>query len=171
MSIARPPIASFDDRFSDAAAGPMAWEQVVRVLEEAELYWLTTVRPDRRPHVTPLVGVWHREAACFVTGFAEQKARNLEHNRHVALTTGVNTWASGVDVVLEGQAARVTDRAALQEIADAYDSKYGSDWHWEVGDGVFGAGDDAGEVFRILPTKVLAFGKAPHSQTTFRFGS
>jgi hypothetical protein len=34
---------------------------------------------------------------------------------------------------------------------------------------VFGEGDDAVAVFRIEPAKVLAFAKAPHAQTTFRF--
>ena len=58
----------------------------------------------------------------------------------VALTTGNNTWAQGLDVVVEGAATGVTDRDALQAIADAYEAKYGSDWHFDVGDGVFGQG-------------------------------
>ena len=41
-----------DPRFSDPAAGPTAWPEVERLLEQAELYWLTTVRRDGRPHVT-----------------------------------------------------------------------------------------------------------------------
>ena len=40
----------------------------------------------------------------------------------------------------------------------------------DVGDGVFGSGEDAAAVFRIEPAKVLAFAKEPHAQTTFRFG-
>jgi len=163
------PTADFDSRFSDPAAGPTAWSDVARVLEDAELYWLTTVRADGRPHVTPLIGVVDDGAVHFCTGLREQKARNLEHNTHVAVTTGSNTWAQGLDVVVEGTAVRVTDRGDLQRLADAYEAKYGSVWHFDVGDGVFGAGDDAAAVFRIEPAKVLAFAKEPHAQTTFRF--
>jgi hypothetical protein len=142
---------------------------VADALERAELYWLTTVRGDGRPHVTPLVGVAHDGALHFCTGLREQKARNLEHSNRVALMTGNNDWARGLDVVVEGSAVRITDRDALQAIADAYEVKYGSVWHFEVGDGVFGEGEMAAAVFRIEPDKVLAFAKEPHAQTTFRF--
>lgn len=71
--------------------------------------------------------------------------------------------------MVEGTAVRVTDQGALQRLADAYEAKYGSDWHFDVGDGVFGTGEDAVLVFRIEPAKVLAFAKEPHAQTTYRF--
>lgn len=45
------------------------------MLDRAELYWLTTVRPDGRPHVTPLIGVALDAAAHFCTGLREHKAR------------------------------------------------------------------------------------------------
>lgn len=80
-------------------------------------YWLTTVRGDGRPHVTPLIGVLRDDAVHFCTGLQEQKARNLEHHPRVALATGSNTWAQGLDVVVEGTATRVTDRPTLQRLA------------------------------------------------------
>jgi hypothetical protein len=127
------------------------------------------VRADGRPHVTPLIGVVEDGAVHFCTGLREQKARNLEHRSQVALTTGNNTWAQGLDVVVEGTAVRVTDQAALQRLADAFEAKYGSVWHFDVGDGGFGTGEDAAPVFRIEPAKVLAFAKEPHAQTRYRF--
>ena len=102
MAMRSDPIARFDSRFSDPAAGPTAWPDAAAALERAELYWLTTVRADGRPHVTPLIGVYVDDAVHFCTGLREQKARNLEQNAHVALTTGTNTWAQGLDVVVEG---------------------------------------------------------------------
>ena len=162
------PKPEFDARFSDPEAGPTPWSDAVGALEAAELYWLTTVRADGRPHVTPLIGVVRGEAAHFCTGLREQKARNLEHSTRVALTTGTNTWAQGLDVVVEGTAVRVTDLDELQRLADAYEAKYGSVWHFDVGDGVFGTGEDAAAVFRIEPDKVLAFAKEPHGQTAYR---
>jgi general stress protein 26 len=163
------PTAHFDSRFSDPAAGATPWPDAAQVLDQAELYWLTTVRADGRPHVTPLIGVAQDGAVHFCTGLREQKARNLDHDARVALTTGNNTWDRGLDVVVEGTAVRVEDRDALQRLADAYEAKYGSVWHFEVGDGVFGAGEDAAAVFRIEPAKVLAFAKEPHAQTSYRF--
>ena len=163
------PSPEFDSRFSDPEAGPTPWSDVEELLERAELYWLTTVRADGRPHVTPLIGVLSDGAVHFCTGLREQKARNLEHSARVALTTGNNTWARGLDVVVEGTAVRVTDRDALRRLADAYEAKYGSVWHFDVGDGVFVTEGDSAAVFRIEPAKVLAFAKEPHAQTTYRF--
>ena len=161
---------SIDKRFSDPSAGPTAWPEVERALTSAELYWITTVRGDGRPHVTPLIGLWHDGAAHFVTGHDEQKARNIEVNDRVALTTGCNKWAEGMDVVVEGTAERISDNGVLQAIADAFESKYGSDWHFDVGDGAFESqGEAPAYVFRIEASKVMAFAKEPHAQTTFRF--
>ena len=151
--------SAYEDRqaLQRPAAEPTPWADTARVLEEAELYWLTTVRADGRPHVTPLIG-WRRTRPCTsAPGCDEQKARNLEHNAQVALTTGTNTWAAGLDVVVEGIAVRVVDRDELQRLADAYEAKYGSVWHFDVGDGVFGVGrgrrgrvpDRAGEGARL----------------------
>ena len=163
------PNVRFDDRFSDPESGPTPWPEVARALEQAELYWITTVRADGRPHVTPLIGVVHDGAVHFCTGPHEQKYRNLEHSAQVALTTGTNTWAKGLDVVVEGTAIQLGERDELQRIADAYEAKYGSVWHFDVGDGGFGTGELTGAVFRIEPAKVMAFAKEPHGQTTYRF--
>lgn len=165
------PTPRIDTRFSDPASGPTGWADAVRVLEEAELYWLTTLRGDGRPHVTPLIGVWHEDAVHFCTGPLEQKFRNLESNPQVALTTGHNTWAEGLDVVIEGRAVRVADQAVLQRLADAYEAKYGRVWHFDVGDGLFETGEHVAAVFRIDMDKVLAFAKQPHAQTTYRLSA
>jgi hypothetical protein len=161
----------FDSRFSEPGADATPWREAERVLDDAELYWLTTVRADGRPHVTPLIAVALDGAMHFTTGLGEQKARNLEHNAKVALTTGNNAWAQGLDVVVEGAAVRVTDHDALQRLADAFEGKYGAAWRFEVGDGVFlhSGREHSAAVFRVEPSKVLAFAKDPHAQTTYRF--
>lgn len=159
-----------DKRFSDPDAEATSWADALAALERAELYWLTTVRADGRPHVTPLIGVVADEAVHFCTGLEEQKARNLEQNDRVAITTGNNTWAAGLDVVAEGRAVRITDDGDLRRLAGAWEAKYGSEWHWEVGDGMFRHADGGGAaVFRVEAAKVMAFAKDPHGQTTFRF--
>jgi general stress protein 26 len=158
-----------DTRFSDPEAQPTPWSETEQALERAELYWITTVRADGRPHVTPLIGIFYDGAMHFCTGLQEQKARNLEDAQQVALTTGTNTWDKGLDVVVEGTAVRVTDNDKLQRLADAYEAKYGNVWHFDVVDGGFGSQNDVAGVFRIEPAKVLAFAKEPHGQTSYRF--
>ena len=111
--------------FNSENAVATPWERGRGVLRDAELYWVTTVRPDGRPHVTPLIGVWWEGALHFTTGATERKARNLAANPHCLLTTGVNTLADGLDVVIEGEAEQVTDPGERASVADAYVAKYG----------------------------------------------
>ena len=75
------------------------------------MFWVTTVRPDGRPHVTPLIAVWLDGALYFCTGPTERKAKNLLRNQNCILTTGCNKRNEGLDIVIEGQAVRVTDGA------------------------------------------------------------
>jgi hypothetical protein len=162
----------FDARYSQPDAEPPPWEQVSQTLAEAELYWLTTIRSDGRPHVCPLVGLWFDDRGWFTTGAEEQKAHNLVAHEQVALTTGTNTWSAGLDVVVEGSAARTTEPADLQRAAGEYAAKYGGDWAFTVrgdGLGMSDEGTPAG-LYVITPSKVLAFGKEPHSQTAYQFG-
>ena len=77
------------------------------------MYWLSTVRPDGRPHVTPLLGIWQDGALYFCTGPDERKAKNLARNPHCILTTGCNRL-DGLDLVVEGQATKVSDPAELR---------------------------------------------------------
>src|SRR5580704_14678369 len=114
------PRTEHDARFSEPGAEATSWEETLEAIMEAELFWISTVRPDGRPHVTPLVAVWLDDALHFSTGPDEQKARNLASNPRAALTTGANDWQSGLDVVVEGDAARVTDALQLDRLAAAW---------------------------------------------------
>jgi nitroimidazol reductase NimA-like FMN-containing flavoprotein (pyridoxamine 5'-phosphate oxidase superfamily) len=169
MSI-EPTTHHLDSRFSDPSSEPLPWETADRALAAAELYWLTTVRADGRPHVVPLVALWREGAFSFCTGPSEQKFRNLGANDHVAVTTGANAWKQGLDVVVEGRAVRVLGRDRLQPLADAYFAKYGAEWQFSCDDEWFDPGGMQAAVFEVLPVKVIAFAKSPHGQTTFGFG-
>lgn len=162
------PTGIVDRRFSEPDAEAAIWPDVERYLADAELFWITTVRADGRPHVTPLHGVRHDGARHFCTGEDEQKAHNLRVHDRVALTTGTNAWAEGLDVVVEGQATRVRERASLEALATLWGDKYGEEWRYEVGDGHFATSQSRALVFRVEAAKVLAFAKAPFAQTTFR---
>ena len=154
-----------DARFSDPKAVATTWAEAERVLETAELSWISTVRADGRPHVTPLVAVWLDGALHFATGPDEQKGVNIGANPQVTLTTGCNTWADGLDVVVEGEAVRVTDDATLQRLADAWKTKWDGRWEYEARDGAFHHDGGLALVYSVRPTKVLAFGKGTFSHT------
>jgi nitroimidazol reductase NimA-like FMN-containing flavoprotein (pyridoxamine 5'-phosphate oxidase superfamily) len=160
-----------DVRYGDPAATPPPWAEVARLLAEAELYWLTTVRPDGRPHVVPLIGLWHEEAFWFCTGDEEVKARNLAHSPLVAVTTGANAWTEGTDVVVEGVATRIGGLATMTVVADAIRTKYDGAWDFAATEDGLRQGDHPATTYRVRPSKVLAFGKDPHSQTAYDFGS
>jgi general stress protein 26 len=164
-----------DQRFSDADATPIPWSDTELLLEDAQLAWITTVRADGRPHVTPLVAVWLDGALHFCTGPGEQKGHNLAANAHVAVTTGCNSWDTGLDVVVEGEATRVTDRATLERLADAWTTKWDGRWTFGAVDGGFahdGADHDGSDapvyVYAVHPAKVMTFGKGAFNQTTYR---
>lgn len=62
------PETKLNPRFSSPGASAIEWSTGRKRIEGAELFWLSTVRPDGRPHVTPLISVWLDEAAYFCTG-------------------------------------------------------------------------------------------------------
>jgi len=167
------PAGEPDNRYGEDGVAEPGWPRVRGELEKAPLFWLTTVRPDGRPHVTPLIGVWADGSLFFCTGAHERKAKNLAENQHCVLTTGTNELNSGLDIVLEGDAIRVRDTARLQWIADGYEEKYGSIWHFDVHEDVFWQQDNNGGhdalVFEVAPVTVFGFGKGPYSQTKYRF--
>lgn len=158
------------ERFSEAGVPPTPWSQVEAVLESAELFWLSTVRSDGRPHVAPLPAVWHEGRLHFCTGADEQKAVNIERSPRVALTTGNDRWKEGLDVVVEGAAVRNGDDSRLQVLADLWRSKYSGDWDYEVRNGAFIHGEGAEAlVFEVSPVKVLSFAKGRFAQTRYTF--
>ena len=149
-----------DERFSDPGTEATGWAETARALEEAQISWLTTVRADGRPHVTPLVAVWLDGAVHFSTGASEQKYLNLTANPNVVLTTGRNSWDDSLDVMVEGAARRVTGRPALERLAEAWRQKWDGSWAYEATDNGFRQGDhDDIVVFAVEPAKVLVFGR------------
>jgi general stress protein 26 len=167
----RSPTTDLDPRFSDPEASPTQWTEARDRLAVAETYWLTTVRPGGRPHVTPIAAIWLDEALFFTTGITERKARNLETNQAVVVTTGNNGF-DGLDVVVEGEAIRLTDPAQLQRLADAYIEKYGEVFVFHPTDGGYTIAESTDLVlaFEVRPVKAFGFAKGdPFSQTRYRF--
>lgn len=165
----RQPTTELDARYSSALnPRPGAedvtatdWAEAERRLQAAEVFWITTVRPDGRLHVTPLIAAWHDGALHFSTGRGEQKAKNLAGNAQCALTTGHNSLSEGLDIVIEGSAEQVTDSARQDEVIAAFEAQYGD--HIASPEGVFhGFGDGIRQgddlLFAVAPGTAYGFG-------------
>ena len=76
-------------------------------------FWLTTLNTDGSPHVTSVGALWHKGSCWFQTGERTRKAKNVE--RDPRCTVSVAT--KGFDVMVSGEARRVTDAPIVAEIA------------------------------------------------------
>src|SRR3569833_685307 len=163
------PEARLNTAFSSPGATARPWTEVEQVLTTAKMFWISTVRGDGRPHVTPIPAVWDAGALHICTGDEEQKARNLVRDPRCVLTTGTPSIDTGLDEVVEGTAERVTGRDRLARLAALWKERL--NWDFQVGDVSFSdGGNHIGLVFAVAPAKVLAFGKGePYSQTRYRF--
>jgi nitroimidazol reductase NimA-like FMN-containing flavoprotein (pyridoxamine 5'-phosphate oxidase superfamily) len=145
--------------FSTDDARPLTtWAEARRRLEEADTYWLATVRPDGRPHVMPVLAVGVDGALHFSAGATTRKGKNLARNPHCVITVS----SPSLDLVVEGEAAKVRDDARLRRVAEAYASKY--QWQVTVRDGAFyadgapTAGPPPYGVYEVTPTAAFGFG-------------
>lgn len=125
--------------------GLLPWGWARERLTHSHDYWLATVWPDGRPHVTPVWGVWRDDALWFSCSRRSRKARNLDVNPRVVATTD----DPANPVIVEGEAQRL-ERASIAAFAGWCDTKYGTDY------GVEFFGDSNNACFRIDVTS--AFG-------------
>jgi nitroimidazol reductase NimA-like FMN-containing flavoprotein (pyridoxamine 5'-phosphate oxidase superfamily) len=144
--------------FGTTAALPTPWEEARTRLEEAQFYWLATVRPDGGPHVMPVLAVWVEGSLHVSAGPSSRKARNLAQDPRCVMTVD----GDDLHLVVEGAVERVRDEARLRRVADEYAIKYG--WQVTIEDGAFSAdgaptaGPPPYEVYELIPTRVFGLG-------------
>jgi general stress protein 26 len=166
------PTEKLDVRYSDPQATAVGWDAALARLAEAELAWIVTVRPDGRPHATPMVPVVHGAKVYFHTGRHEVKFANLDADPRVLVLAGDTAWQRGLDLMVEGVASPVTDAAVLRSVAGRYLERWDGRWVLDVDGGVASATAPDAEivVFEVAPTTVRAHAKGdPFGQTTYRF--
>ena len=144
-------------------AGFIPWSKVDQPLRALRSIWLSTTRPDGRPHAMPLWFLWDGRSLYFVTGRSTQKARNLESQPWVVVHAG-----DGDDVIiLEGRAERVSNDPELRRVDGAYGDKY-IDPHSGARATIFNAGDD---LYRVTVEHVMTWEYGVvGTRTDWRFG-
>jgi len=158
---------------AEDATTALSWSEAHTYLDGARTYWLATLRADGRPHVRPVLAVWADGALHSTSNPTARKARNVGRDPRCSITA----TSDSIDLVLEGEMARVLDETRMQRVAEAYKSKY--EWPVTISDGAFDApygaptaGPPPYQIYEFVPTTVYAFGTneelAPRS-TRFQF--
>jgi hypothetical protein len=141
------------------------WSEAETGLIAAKTYWLSTTRPDGRPHVMPVWGVWLDNRFYFSTSETSRKGKNLAANPNCTISTARHT----IDLVVEGTVALLTDEALAQTVAALYGPKY--EWPVTVrACGIYGENGDGGPLYVVTPTVAFGFGAtADFTATRWRF--
>jgi Pyridoxamine 5'-phosphate oxidase len=150
----------------DAGAAP------AREARNSRTTWLSTINEDGSPHLTAVGALWVDGTFWFQTGAGTRKGRNVERDPRCSVAVSV----SGADIVIEGDAARVTGKGDLVRIAKAW-----ADQGWpaepdDSGPGItapFNApsqGPPPWNVYRIEPrSAIVTLSDEPGGLTRFRF--
>src|SRR4051794_24801929 len=83
----RPHMKDYGVRPADEGTGLLPWSWAVERLNASHDYWVATVWPDGRPHVTPVWGGWMDDAVWFSCAPGSRKTKNLEHDPRCTVTT------------------------------------------------------------------------------------
>lgn len=167
------PISTRDlDRYGSAE---LPWSRPLDILvtdtNTVDLtFFVATVRRDGRPHSAGVGAIWVDGALYFTSGPDTRKSRNLAANP----ACSVSVRLRGIDLVLEGEAHRVTDSSTLERLAGEYRS---GGWPTSVEDDALtapysapSAGPAPWHLYRL--TLHTAFGVAtaePHGATRWDF--
>ena len=91
-------------------------------LRAEPIIWLSSVRPDGRPHLVPIWFVWDGATILFFSQPAAQKVRNLRHSPQVMLA--LDSADEGEDIVLLNGRAELLGTDAPQSTLPEYAAKY-----------------------------------------------
>ena len=124
----------------------LPWTDVEARLVDARTYWIATTRPDGRPHIAPVWGIWMDDGFVFETSSRSVKAKNLTANPSVVLHLDHTPTA----VIVEGAAEVVDDEATRRAYAAASKAKYDFDVEPYLA-------RDVSRVIRIAPRVAYAY--------------
>ncbi len=135
----------------------LPWAEVEARLKAATHVWVATVRPDGRPHTVPVDGLWVDGATWFGGGAETVKHRNLLADSRATL----HLPDAEAAVIVEGRCELIhPDAATVKRLRAASKERYGY---------APPASAYAGGVWRMRPTKVMAWTSLPVDATRFLF--
>src|ERR1700758_2170415 len=100
--------------------GLLPWKWANQRLAKSHNYWISTVRPDGRPHTMVVWGLWRQNTFYFSTGRDSQKSRNLKANPGCVVCNELANEA----VIVEGVAREVRETAMRKRFFRLYERKY-----------------------------------------------
>ena len=154
---------------------PIPWSRALEALESAErrneTSFLATTRPDGRPHMAAVGALWDNGKVYFVSGAGTRKSKNVVQKPECAIAMSL----TGIDLVIEGVAERVTDDEMLRRLAKRYVDQ---GWPATVKDGAFtapysapSAGPAPWDLYAITPRTIFGvLSDEPGGATRWRFG-
>ena len=139
---------------------------------DAQLFWISTVRRDSRPHVTPLVAVWDDEALYFCTGPEAEEGGQPRGEPAGGADDGLQRLAGRPRRGRRGRGRACGRRGQAEQAGACVARKVGRLLENRTDRRRFPPGGDGiAHVFAVRPTKVLAFGKGGFSHTRHGFPS
>jgi nitroimidazol reductase NimA-like FMN-containing flavoprotein (pyridoxamine 5'-phosphate oxidase superfamily) len=145
--------------------GLLPWSHAQERLERSPVYWIVTARPDGRPHVSPVWGVWLDGMLYFDGSPETRRSRNLKANPFVAVH--LESGGDGTDVViLAGEAREMgpPGRELASRVSAAYSAKYKANGY-EPGPETW----DQGGLYVVEPRSVIAWTQFPTTATRWAF--
>lgn len=121
------------------------WRALTARLGRELTIWVSTVRFDGRPHLTPTWFIWLDERLYIAISEDSQKFANLRHNQQITAALPDTDWVT----IIEGE-AHVADRETVAALGDYFYHKYEWDFRY----------DDTAvmRLIEITPYKILAWG-------------
>ncbi len=68
--------------------GFIPWSSIDIALRAQRSIWISTTRPDGRPHAVPVWYIWDDRSIYFITQRDVQKAKNLAHQPWIVVHVG-----------------------------------------------------------------------------------
>lgn len=130
---------------------------VAERLQKEPIIWLSTVRPNQRPHLVPVWFLWDNNEEILIFSQPENlKIRNIRQNNNVALA--LETLDEGGDVVLLDGTAEILSASTSEVVPPAYIAKYGQTMQ-QMGSTLEGMAKEYSQVIRIKLTRVVNWGE------------
>jgi PPOX class probable F420-dependent enzyme len=143
VAVARPYMPGYGIAAHDGGSGLLPWSWAADRLTSSHDYWVATVRPEGRPHLTPVWGVWADETLWFSSSPGSRKARNLAVEPRASVATDDPIRP----VVADGTIEQVDDSTAVAVFAARVNDKYATSYPVEF--------FVANACFRLWPTIVF----------------